>query len=217
MPGTFSSFSENFTEGLSVETLAGNQGFVALLSVALLRFGGHWASDINQFSQNVDMMNAIIRTPLLAWSVIIFGISLLLTLRTSAAYAVELFLMWILAYFLTYKHVWEHHYVMMLPVFLFLCRHLVERRNAVALSPKIFWSAFAVIALPTPFIFIDKVRVLVDPEFYWSTAESMAFHFAKPLAALVLYTALVFSLWKYGKHAPAPKTERTLTTIAEAA
>ena len=217
MPGTFHEFAWNFTEALSVETIAGNQGFAALLSVTLLRFGGHWVSDINQFFQNIDMTNAIVRTPLLVWSVIIFGISLLLTLRTSATYATELFLMWILSYFLTYKHVWEHHYVMMFPVFLFLYRHLAERRNAVVLSPKIFWSAFVVIALPTPFIFIDKIRVLVDPEFYWSTAESMAFHFAKPFAALVLYTALVFSLWKYSKQAPAPKTERTSTPIAEAA
>lgn len=213
MKGSFSDFAWNFTEGLSVETLAGNQGIAALLAVTLLRSTGHWAPNINLFFQNIEVMNTFIRTPLLAWSFFVYGVSLMITVRTSVEYTTELFLVWILTYFLTYKHVWEHQYVMLLPVFLYLFQRLYASKERKLFSPKIFWLAFVIVALPTPFIFIDKVRVLVDPEFYWSTAESLAFHTAKPLAVLALYTALVFSLWKYGRHVP-PKMANQLSNVA---
>jgi len=216
VPGSISEFTWNFTEGLSVETIAGNQGFAALISDVLLRFGGHWVPTINQFSENIDAMNALVRPALLGWTAIIFGTAVLMTIRTSIEYSTELFLMWILAYFLTYKHIWEHHYVMMLPVFVLLFWRCAARRNALQISPKVFWTVFAVIALPTPFLLIDKARVLVDPEFYWTTAESLAFHTAKPLATLALFIALIVSLWKYGRRTTASEAEPKSSVTVEA-
>ena len=198
-PDTVKSLARNFTVGLSAETIAGNQGFAALVAVSILRLGGHWVSYINQFPQNIGMMNAEIHTALLIWTIVVFGFSLLLTVRTSKKYVNELFLLWILTYFLTYMHVWEHQYVMLLPVFVLLLWRMTLRDNFFILVKKVFWWTFAVIALPTPFVFIDKTQVLVDPEFYWSTAESLAFHIGKPVAVFVLYTALGVSLWKYGR------------------
>jgi hypothetical protein len=125
--------------------------------------------------------------------------------------------MWILAYFLTYKHIWEHHYVMMLPVFVMLFWQCTVRRNVLRLSPKIFWTVFIIVALPTPFLLIDKAKVFVDPEFYWTTAESLVFHAAKPVATLVLFVALVVSLWKYGGKEIAEKSNLKNRPAPEAA
>ena len=216
MPGSFNSFAWNFTDGLSVETIAGNQGFASLLAVGVLRLSNQWAPNIDLFFQNIDTTNAVIRTPLILWTALIFGISLLVTIRTSVVYSSELFLLWILSYFLTYKHVWEHHYVMMLPVFILLYWKIAERQTPIIISSKLFWIAFIAIALPTPFIFIDKVRVWVDPEFYWSTAESIAFHIAKPAAVFALYSALCILLWKHGKNIPVAKSpEHSHTMVIE--
>ncbi|MBI4549140.1 MAG: DUF2029 domain-containing protein [Ignavibacteriae bacterium] len=198
-PDTIKPFARNFTAGLSAETIAGNQGFAALLGVCILRFGGHWVSYINEFAQNIGIMNEMIRIVLLIWTIVILSYSLLLTVRTSATYINELFLLWILTYFLTYKHVWEHQYVMLLPVFVLLFLRMCMQDGFSVPFKKVFWWTFAIIALPTPFIFIDKTQVLVDPEFYWTTAESLAFHLGKPLAVLILYSTLCVSLWKYGK------------------
>ena len=102
-----------------------------------------------------------------------------------------------------YPHVWEHHYVMILPAFILLYSTFAGRRTGPAISYRVFWITFWAIALPTPFFFIDKARVWVDPEFYWSTAESLAFHFQKPAAVLVLYGSLWYSLWRHGGVIPA--------------
>jgi hypothetical protein len=144
----------------------------------------------------------------LVWTLLVYGACLVLTIRARRAYALELMMLWILSHFLTYKHVWEHHYVMALPAFVLLYRQAVMRESPVRVPPALLAVVFAVIALPTPFVLIDRAQVVIDPEFDWTTLQSLLFHAGKPLAALALFVALAIALWRHGKERPeAAKTK----------
>lgn len=194
MPGSLEAFSANFTEPLTMPTLQGNQGFAALVGILLLRLGDNWPDSVYDFPDRLQAMNdaLVIPTTILAILVVLFTV--FMTIRTHPRYVPELFFLWILAYLLFYKHVWEHHYVMALPVFVLLYYRM--RAGSIVLSQKTFWTSFFIIALPTLFVFIDKDAGLGDPELYWSHLESFLFHAPKPVAALALYVALSSALWK---------------------
>jgi hypothetical protein len=151
------------------------------------------------FLQNVGGMNSVVALPLQLWTILIVGVAIILTVRTSAKHATELFLLWFLTYFLMYKHVWEHQYVMLLPVFVILYWLIEQRGDRSSVSRRVFWWTFAVIAAPTLFIALDRATGFVDPEFSWSFAESLLYHFPKPVAVLTLYGTLAVWLWRFGK------------------
>lgn len=193
VPGSVEDFLRNITASTTAPTLFGNQGFSAFIGVALLRFNGLWSDFAQEFASRVETMNDLMALPLLLWSVLVVGVATVITVRSPRNAFVPLILLWILAYFLFYKHVWEHQYVMMIPVLVLLYHQM--RVRVLQLSPRIFWTAFAVIALPTVFVFIDVVPVLFDPELAWRTWESFAFHAPKPLAVLTLFIFLARQLW----------------------
>jgi hypothetical protein len=176
---------------------------------------------VYQAGQNiVDGVSIYLRDPKtlvvpFVWTGIVYGTSLFLTVRTSASYSMELFILWILSYFLTFKHIWEHHYVLLLQVFVLLYWLLEQRRNYTPIPMKVFWWTFGIIAAPTLFVLIDKGPRMTDPEFYWTTFESLVFHCAKPLAVLILYCALCISLLKYGKQSPTSKKVDQRSPIIE--
>ena len=94
--------------------------------------------------------------------------------------ALPLLALWMCTFFLVYKDVWEHHYVFLQPVLVALYAHLG--------SPKFLW-IFALIALPTPFVFFDiepGVYGPIDPERTWGPVASLAYRSTKliPLAYL---------------------------------
>jgi hypothetical protein len=132
----------------------------------------------------------------LLWTLALVGWTLFVTLRTPRSLWIELMLLWILAYFLFYKHVWEHQYVMLLPVFALLFWRQAEGGIRRGIPTIFFWSVLTVIALPTGFLFIDRPDAFADPEFYWSTIESFIFHAPKPLAVVAMYVALSIMLLK---------------------
>lgn len=204
VPGSWDAFAWNFTEGLSAETIAGNQGFAALLATCILRTGGLWIQNVAQFLWNLGVLNEALQTPLMLWTVLVFGSAVFLTIRSSRAYAMELMILWLLAYFLTYKHVWEHQYVMLLPVFVLIYWMFAGRGNAPVVPKALFWCTYWIIALPTPFGLIDSGPGPIDPEFSWNAAQSLAFHSGKPLAVLALYCGVGAWLWKHGGRAASP-------------
>ena len=94
--------------------------------------------------------------------------------------ALSLLALWMCTFFLVYKDVWEHHYVFLQPVLVALYAH--------SGSPKFLW-IFALIALPTPFVFFDLepgVYGPIDPERTWGPVASLAYRSTKliPLAYL---------------------------------
>jgi hypothetical protein len=185
VPGSFAQFSRNYAEGLAVETIPGNQGFAALIACALLRWTGRWGTDLAATTRAVA-------TPLAVWTVAVLVATAWITFLASARRATELFVLWLLAYFLLYKHVWEHQYVMLLPAFVLAFRS-TTRDDGVRLRRGVLWTAFAVCALPTAFVAIDHAGPQ-DPEWVWSTGEALLFHAPKPLAVLALYVALAVAL-----------------------
>ncbi len=188
IPGSYEQFAQNYSGGMSMSTLLGNQGFLALIGIAILRTSGLWTDNIQILGQRVPQMDQMMETPLLLWTILVVGGTLLITFRSQRVFKPELYLLWILAYFLFYKHVWEHQYVMLLPVFVLLYHRMVT--TGLPLSKTVFWSSYAVIALPTLFFFFDRSPVLFDPELSWEAWKSFAFHIPKPLAVLILFVHL---------------------------
>lgn len=188
VPGSYEQFAQNYSGRMTMSTLLGNQGFSALIGIAILRTSGLWTDDLQILGQRVPQMDQLMEIPLLVWTVLVVGGTLLITFRSKRVFIPELYLLWILAYFLFYKHVWEHQYVMLLPVFVILYFRMVT--TGLPLSKTVFWSTYAVIALPTLFVFFARSPVLFDPELSWEAWKSFAFHIPKPLAVLVLFVHL---------------------------
>ncbi|MEX2117714.1 MAG: glycosyltransferase 87 family protein [Bacteroidota bacterium] len=188
VPGTYEQFAQNYSGRMTMSTLLGNQGFAALIGIAILRTSGLWTDDLQVLGQRVPQMDQLMEIPLLLWTLMVLGGTLLITLRSKRNSNPEVYLLWILAYFLFYKHVWEHHYVMLLPVFVLLYYRMIS--GGLSLSKNVFWWSYAVIALPSLFVFFDQSPVLFDPELSWEAWKSFAFHVPKPLAVLVLFVSL---------------------------
>lgn len=100
--------------------------------------------------------------------------------------------LWISAYFILYHHVWEHHYVMILPVLVAL---------ALRGAPRGLWVIYLLLALPTPFYLIDPHgQVAVLDAMRWTPIrplwQDMAYHASKIVPVLALYGALA---WRIGR------------------
>ncbi len=89
------------------------------------------------------------------------------------------------AYLLTYKDVWEHHYVLLLPPLVLLAL----RRY----SPWLWLPPFLVSALPGLFVLYDlpDLGYNEDPQAYWRPATSLLHHASKILAPLWLLAGLL--------------------------
>lgn len=95
--------------------------------------------------------------------------------------------LWMTAYFLVYHHVWEHHYVMLLPVMVVL-----------AMRHESWWlcALYLLLALPTPFYLIDPHgQVAVVDAMRWTPIrplwQDLLYHASKAAPALLLYGMLL--------------------------
>lgn len=110
--------------------------------------------------------------------------------------------LWMTTYFCVYHHVWEHHYVMVLPVLVVL-----SMRDE---SPWL-WGVFVLLALPTPFYLIDpQGQVAVLDAMRWTPIrplwQDLAYHASKAVPILVLYGMLAWRIvspvlceWREGR------------------
>jgi len=130
--------------------------------------------------------------PLSIWTVLVVGLSVLATIKASRDSGIVLLLLWILAYFLFYKHVWEHQYVMMLPVFILLYHQM--KRGMIAVSPGLFWAAFTVIAMPLRLLSSTSLRFSSIRKSHGEHGRACFFHAPKPLAVLALFGILFVRL-----------------------
>ena len=118
------------------------------------------------------------------------GLALALTLLDRHPDPVLHISLWMSAFFLVYHHVWEHHYVMLLPILVIL---YVQNRI------RWVWVIYLLIALPTPFFPIDpQGQVAVLDAMRWTPIrplwQDLAYHASKALPALALYGALAWQI-----------------------
>jgi hypothetical protein len=130
------------------------------------------------------------------------GIPLALTVLDRRPDVVMHTCLWMTVYFVIYHHVWEHHYVMVLPVLVALSM----RRESLLL-----WGVYLLLALPTPFYLIDPHgQVAVHEAMRWTPIrplwQDLAYHASKAVPLFVLYCALswriavpIFRDWRRGR------------------
>ncbi|MCZ7586286.1 MAG: DUF2029 domain-containing protein [Deltaproteobacteria bacterium] len=82
---------------------------------------------------------------------------------------------WLALSLLAYKHTWEHHYVMALP----LITLLALRGRTIA-----FWIGTALLAMPTPYYFFRGS---------WTPFEQFVHHGQKPIGLIILLVAMLMA------------------------
>jgi hypothetical protein len=118
------------------------------------------------------------------------GVALALTVLDRRPDVLTHLCLWMTAYFLVYHHVWEHHYVMILPVLVALS----IRKESIWL-----WVVYALLALPTPYRAIDPAgRAAVLDAMRWTPIrplwQDLVYHASKAVPVLVLYGVLAWRI-----------------------
>ncbi len=156
-PGSLQAFSENFSlqgTGATHGFTRGNLGLCMFVKVlAQKHFAPYFIYAIYGF---------------------VFALGLAATQRKkSPDLAVQLCL-WLALAVLAYKHTWEHHYVMALPLL-----------TLIGLSGRgiFFWIAAALLALPTPYYFFRGD---------WMFNEMLIYHAWKPAGLMIAIALAVF-------------------------
>lgn len=103
---------------------------------------------------------------------------------------------------LCFKHVWEHHYVALLPASTLLWGEATSPRRRLLLGV-----GFVLLALPTPFVLQPGVPG-TNPEFDWPAEWRLLHHAVKPLVALVLFGSVVRAVGKGSSGARRGSTAR---------
>ena len=109
----------------------------------------------------------------------------------------DLLALWLTAYFLIYTDIWEHHYLMLLPI---LVLQYSRKHWPLILICYLF------IAIPTTFALFGDIPVIYLPGTEGAPAfwKVLLHHATKPLATLVFFVALYrhILVWKpeYGDH-----------------
>lgn len=97
--------------------------------------------------------------------------------------------LWVIVYFLVYRDVWEHHYVMLLPALALLWLKGDFPRWPVLL-------AWLFVAAPSLLWVIDRPGPQ-DPEWFWPYWQSVVYHSTKVVPVLILWAVVV--VWLVAK------------------
>jgi len=135
-----------------------------------------------------------------AWVLVVVGADLGLTLHDRHPSTLLHLCLWSGSYFLIYHHVWEHHYLLALPVLVML-----YRRNG---SPVVL-GLWALLAVWTPYILIDPQGVAaIHAPMRWTPLQppivDLLYHGSKAVPALVLWGYLVVAILRRGAGDAAP-------------
>ena len=125
------------------------------------------------------------------WVGAILAFGLWLTLFDRHPDALTHLCFWATTYFLIYHQVWEHHYVMLLPVFAMLYHRSGSRMVLVL---------YGLIAVWTPYILLDPQGMAAfHAPMRWTPLEPRVldvwYHASKALPVLVLWAYVVRSIW----------------------
>jgi hypothetical protein len=201
-PGSLGAFARNFS-GEAPWFQLGNLGFRQLVFDVMWSVGDVLETELAP-SLYVGVQGAV------AGGVLFLSLALLL-LDRQPDWVLHLSL-WVTGFFLLYHHVWEHHYVMLLPVLVALSMR--------AESPWL-WIIYVVLALPTPFYLVDpRGQVAVLDAMRWTPIrplwQDIAYHASKAIPALVLYGFLAWQVaspvlrgWRSGSFYLWPFTSST--------
>lgn len=120
----------------------------------------------------------------------------------------------LLAHFVTYQHVWEHHLsaVSVIGATLLLAPDASKRFRLLALA------SLALLALPTPFGIFDTAKdpAVFDPSLDWPMWQSFMVAAPKVFPVLALYTAALRCLLRSGLRSPAEALQRGTTALRRA-
>ena len=181
--GSWDAWSGNFRsleENTVFDPHAGNLGLVSLLHLPTVDAG------------EGPLERTAVAAARLPWSLAILAVAGAATLLACFTHRLRLLALWTCTYFLVFGEVWEHHYVMLLPVLVLLVL-FDEKLRVPALATYVF------VALPTPYALLQtSVPPLdfgvSDPQSYWSTAGVYAQHLSKVLPTALLWLALVLQV-----------------------
>jgi hypothetical protein len=120
---------------------------------------------------------ALSNVPVAAVLCAVVAVALWVTWRSRAPLE-ELLALWVLAFFLVFKDIWEYHYVMLLPVLT-----LLYLRS----GSKLVLAVWIVLALPTAFALYSTG---FHPRLGWRAAAGIVHAATKSVPTLVLYVWL---------------------------
>jgi hypothetical protein len=179
-PGSLGAFLHNLTSQPPWFQL-GNLGFRQLAFDAMWATADTWGVEFSP-ALYVGVQNAVV--------VLFLSMPIALTFLDRQPNVVLHLSLWMTTYFLVYHHVWEHHYVMLLPVLVIL-----------AVGHKSPWlgAIYVLLALPTPFYLIDpQGQVGVLDAMRWTPIrplwQDLAYHASKPVPVLLLYAWLAWQI-----------------------
>lgn len=178
----WSSNLRTLRDGSTVSPHAGNLGLPSLLALPTSNPDDYfWERAGTWLAQEVP------------WGMIFVAIAVIATFLAPRTQAVRLLALWTCTYFLIFGEVWEHHYVMVLPILVLLVLFDAKLRPAAML-------AWLFIALPSPYVLwqtsapSDVNFMAVDPQTYWSTGQIYVHHLSKLLPVVILWAMLVYNL-----------------------
>ena len=197
--GSWETWSSNFrsVEGeTAFDPHAGNLGLASLMHLPET-YGGGTALETG--------LTWLTGTP---WPLLFLLVAGAVTLLASRRQPLRLLALWTCTYFLVFGEVWEHHYVMLLPVLVLLV--LFDDTLRVPA-----FVAYVFVALPTPYaLFQTSVPTLdyhlYDPQAYWSSIEVYAQHLSKVVPTLLLWLLLSVHLAKGDKASVTANAKVTL-------
>lgn len=147
-------------------------------------FGQEIVSNVGAFcAQNLfyHLHYSALATKALSYSLLALGVMLTIW-RRRFAFSTHVCL-WLTTYFVTYAHVWEHHYVMFLPVLILL---FLKGQRALAVG------CYLALAIPSPFFIYEGTGSWFGEMLYLAT---------KVIPVLVIY-AVIVSVYVKGGGAP---------------
>ncbi|MHB9034228.1 MAG: hypothetical protein ACYC6L_14410, partial [Anaerolineae bacterium] len=127
---------------------------------------------------------------LYCWIVIIVGASLWLSIRTQRLSPNWHILLWTIVFLLVYQDIWEHHFVVLLPVFVVMY-HL--KRSFLVLV------IYALVAVWTPYRLIDPNGLAAyDMSMRWLPLQpalvNIAYHASKIVPTLILWGYIGYTM-----------------------
>jgi len=166
---------------------AGNYGFVYLMS--LLANDGHASSVLANWERFVSVTRFVL-----------LGSTALLVFHSRRATVIAGVSALLLAHFLTYQHVWEHHMsaVCVLAAMLMTVPDRGRRRTAATLS------CLLLLAVPSPFALLDAAKdpIVFDPALHWPRYASYVNVLSKVVPTVALYVIAMLDISRGGFMSP---------------
>ncbi|MDY7040257.1 MAG: glycosyltransferase 87 family protein [Chloroflexota bacterium] len=175
-PSGIAAFLGNFRAAANTYQM-GNLGWLQLIFEVLAVLAPGWSPERVVLVQRASIL-------------IFVGLSLALTFLDRDPDVITHLSLWMTTYFLIFHQIWEHHYVMLLPVLVIL--YACTRSRLILIL-------YALIAFFTPFFFLGWAEpVATSLMLPWTPVRpawaGLLYHASKPLPTVILYGYLVWQV-----------------------